>query len=135
MTPENWQRLEGAVLAAVALFAASVLSGWWWPLALFLAFDLSALGYLANTRVGAFFYNLVHSYWAPPLLLVWAFADAASDNGGAWRVLVLVACSWFFHVGVDRALGYGLKHADSFQHTHLGWIGNARRGAEKSSPH
>ncbi|TDB99096.1 DUF4260 family protein [Actinomadura sp. 7K534] len=33
-----------------------------------------------------------------------------------------------FHVGVDRALGYGLKLPDSFRHTHLGEIG-------KNPPH
>lgn len=30
---------------------------------------------------------------------------------------------WAFHVGVDRALGYGLKFRDRFTHTHLGEIG------------
>lgn len=27
------------------------------------------------------------------------------------------------HSSLDRVLGYGLKHADSFQNTHLGVIG------------
>jgi hypothetical protein len=27
------------------------------------------------------------------------------------------------HSSLDRVLGYGLKHSDSFQHTHLGVIG------------
>jgi hypothetical protein len=26
-------------------------------------------------------------------------------------------------IGMDRALGYGLKYDDSLQHTHLGQIG------------
>jgi Domain of unknown function (DUF4260) len=32
------------------------------------------------------------------------------------------------HVGFDRALGYGLKYAAAFGHTHLGRIG--KRGSE-----
>jgi hypothetical protein len=35
----------------------------------------------------------------------------------------VLACAWAFHVGVDRALGYGLKLPDSFRSTHLGRIG------------
>jgi len=40
--------------------------------------------------------------------------------------------AWGFHVAVDRALGYGLKFNDDFQHTHLGWIGNKRRTVQSS---
>jgi hypothetical protein len=29
------------------------------------------------------------------------------------------------HSSLDRALGYGLKYPDAFQHTHLGTIGRA----------
>ena len=29
------------------------------------------------------------------------------------------------HSSLDRALGYGLKYSDSFQHSHLGMIGRA----------
>jgi hypothetical protein len=30
------------------------------------------------------------------------------------------------HIGLDRALGYGLKLPDDFRHTHLGTIGADR---------
>jgi hypothetical protein len=33
---------------------------------------------------------------------------------------------WFAHIGMDRALGYGLKYDDAFTHTHLGIIRNGR---------
>ena len=120
MTPTHWQRLENAAIAAAIVVATVTLDyAWWWLLALFLVFDLSALGYAANTRVGAFFYNAVHSYWAPAVLGVIALVSDVRWAG-------LVALAWAFHVAVDRAIGYGLKHADSFQHTHLGWIGKHR---------
>jgi hypothetical protein len=34
-----------------------------------------------------------------------------------------IALIWLAHVGVDRALGYGLKYASAFGDTHLGRIG------------
>ena len=37
-----------------------------------------------------------------------------------WFPLLLLA-----HTSMDRVMGYGLKHTDSFQHTHLGRIGAA----------
>ena len=127
MTPVTWQRLEGAALALVALAAAVMLDGWWWPLALFLVFDLSALGYMAGTRIGAAAYNAGHALVGPSVMAGWALARWGFGVPGG-RVAALVAAAWAFHVGVDRALGYGLKHADSFQHTHLGWIGRSRAG-------
>jgi hypothetical protein len=47
-------------------------------------------------------------------------------EGGA----IAAGClAWAFHIGVDRALGYGLKFEDGFQHTHLGTIGRGGRPA------
>jgi hypothetical protein len=34
-----------------------------------------------------------------------------------------VALIWSAHIGIDRALGYGLKYGDGFASTHLGPIG------------
>ncbi|MCU1586822.1 MAG: conserved rane protein of unknown function, partial [Frankiales bacterium] len=76
----------------------------------------SAVGYARSTRTGAAFYNLAHSYPAPALL--GAVAVATSDH--LWQAVALV---WLAHIGMDRALGYGLKYDDSFKHTHLGSIG------------
>jgi len=110
-------RLEGlaAFAAAVALYAHAGFS-WWIFAALILAPDLAMLGYLAGPRAGAAAYNLVHTYaLALPLALAGFFlsAPAASAVG-----LILVA-----HIGMDRALGYGLKYAAAFGDTHLGRIG------------
>lgn len=46
----------------------------------------------------------------------WSGVTAVTMAGG-----ILVA-----HVGMDRAVGYGLKLPTSFQDTHLGRIGRAR---------
>jgi hypothetical protein len=34
-----------------------------------------------------------------------------------------VAALWALHIGVDRALGYGLKYPTAFADTHLGRVG------------
>jgi hypothetical protein len=34
-----------------------------------------------------------------------------------------LALIWFAHIGMDRALGFGLKYPTAFRHTHLGRIG------------
>jgi hypothetical protein len=40
--------------------------------------------------------------------------------------LSALALVWFAHIGMDRALGYGLKYDDAFTHTHLGIIGASK---------
>ncbi|MDB5619562.1 MAG: hypothetical protein JWQ24_3800 [Tardiphaga sp.] len=34
-----------------------------------------------------------------------------------------IALIWLAHIGLDRALGYGLKYVAGFRFTHLGRIG------------
>lgn len=124
----NWQRLENSLIAAGIILSVVVWSQSWWVLLLaFLAFDLSALGYLINQRVGAFCYNLVHNYTAPALFIMGWAALQLGDVNADWMV-ILAAC-WGFHVAVDRALGFGLK-LGPFAHTHLGPIGKAAPGRE-----
>lgn len=126
MQPVPAQRLEN-LLVAVAILVAFVVTGagWWWPLVAFLAFDLSALGYLAGPRVGAAAYNVVHSYLAPAALATAGLVLGSVGIDGFWPLFV--AGLWAFHVAADRALGYGLKLVEGFEHTHLGLIGKARR--------
>jgi hypothetical protein len=118
------QRVEAGAVAIIAVVAVVVLyPDWWWVvLAAFLAFDLSMLGYVRSTAVGATTYNVVHNYAFPALAALAALtldpvSPAMSTAAG------VLACAWAFHVGVDRALGYGLKLPDSFRNTHLGRIG------------
>ena len=37
-----------------------------------------------------------------------------------------IAMIWLAHIGIDRALGYGLKYSAGFGFTHLGRIGQRR---------
>ncbi|GIJ76708.1 protein of unknown function [Micromonospora phaseoli] len=126
LSPVAAQRVEAAVVAALAV-VVTVTAGypWWSLLALFLVFDLSMLGYLHGPRFGAFCYNLAHSYTLPAALGVVAVAEAGFGDQNRW--LGVLAIAWVFHIAIDRALGYGLKTAEGFEHTHLGPIGKARR--------
>ena len=103
-------RLEGGAIATAAV-VFFVLTGfaWWWLLALFLVFDLSAVGYAVSNRAGARGYNLVHNFAGPALLL--AVYGILIAFGLAFWPLAFVAGCWFFHVGLDRALGYGPRPA------------------------
>jgi hypothetical protein len=115
--PRTMLRLEG-----LALFLGMTLlywcwdGSWWIYAALFLAPDLSFLGYLAGPRLGAILYNAAHSYMVPMALMTAGFAIAEP-------LVLSVAMIWLAHIGFDRALGYGLKYASGFGFTHLGRIG------------
>jgi hypothetical protein len=120
-TPIFLQRMEGLALliAAISLFSWSD-QNWWWFALLLLAPDLSMAGYAVDTSLGATIYNLGHTLVWPIILL-----------GGGWaadrRLIVALGAVWLAHIGMDRALGYGLKLKEGFKHTHLGIIGGAGR--------
>lgn len=120
------QRIESVFIAAlvIGVFIA-VGYAWWWLLVLFVAFDISAIGYLRGPRLGALLYNIGHSYAMPALLVGIAVALAAL--GHTIEPLGVIGGAWMFHIAADRALGFGLKEPDSFTHTHLGRPGKAGR--------
>jgi hypothetical protein len=110
-------RLEGLTLFAGMTLLYAVWDGSWWVYAiLFLAPDLSFLGYLAGPRPGAIVYNAAHSYMAPMALMTTGFALSSP-------LVLSIAMIWLAHIGIDRALGYGLKYSAGFGFTHLGRIG------------
>jgi hypothetical protein len=110
-------RLEGLTLflGMVALYGSW--DGSWWVFALlFFVPDLSFLAYLSDAKFGALVYNAAHSYMAPVALMTLGF-------GFASPLVLSIALIWLAHIGIDRALGYGLKYSTGFNFTHLGRIG------------
>lgn len=105
-------------------YLASLYLGYsWWVFLLWLfAPDLSMLGYLVNTRVGAFSYNLFHHQ---------GFGIAIGIAGVilSQPALQLAGLVLFGHSAMDRIMGYGLKYPDDFRHTHMGWIGKEEQKA------
>ena len=114
ISTQGWLlRVESLTILAAALAVYAAYDFAWWMLpALFLVPDLSALGYLLGARTGAAVYNAAHIYAAPLALGGVAFATG-------WDLGIQLALIWVVHIAVDRLLGYGLKYADSFKHTHL----------------
>ena len=107
------------VLVAACLAYGSIYPGKWWLFALlFLAPDVSLLGYMvskdaqADRPWAALFYNTLHSYVLPLLLgvVAWKFS---------WAWGGIIALIWISHIAFDRLLGYGLKFPGSFKHTHI----------------
>ena len=91
---------------------------WWIWIPIFLAPDLSMLGYLINNKIGAYTYNLFHHQLvaiviaATGMLLQLPYVELAG--------LVLLG-----HSSLDRVMGYGLKFTTGFKFTHLGTTAKA----------
>ena len=111
--PRMLLRAEGVAVgvAAIALYFHADYP-WWLLLALVLAPDLSMIGYLAGSTTGAAAYDAVHTYVLPVAL---AAVGLVVDADTA----VQIGLIWLTHIGVDRAVGYGLKYPTHFKDTHL----------------
>ena len=120
MTVRGWLRLEGvaAFVAGLALYGW-LGAPWLAVLPLLLLPDVSMVGYLRSPRLGALTYNVVHNWAAGLGVLGLGLATGSVPISVLGAILIA-------HVGMDRALGYGLKLPTSFQDTHLGRIGRAR---------
>jgi hypothetical protein len=112
-----FQRIEAATIFAASLFIYIKLD---FSILVFIlllfVFDVFMIGYLFNSKIGAYCYNLGHSMIAPPILFAIGFATDA-------RILIGFSLIWLAHIGMDRLLGYGLKFTTGFKETHLGHIG------------
>jgi hypothetical protein len=116
-------RIEGlCVLIAALLFYPKLGFSWGTFALFFLTPDLSFLGYLAGSRMGAIAYNSAHSYIGAIGCLIVGYLLIAP-------VFICAGMIWCTHIGFDRALGYGLKYSTGFSFTHLGLIGRFAKRA------
>lgn len=90
---------------------------WWLILLLFLSPDIGMLGYLINTKVGAFTYNVFHHKGL-------AIAIGSLGYFLGLPEFYFIGILLYTHAAFDRVLGYGLKYGSGFKDTHLGKIGN-----------
>ena len=90
-------------------------ASWWQPVVFAIAPDITlffgsrpglARGQLDPRAVP--FYNAVHRFWAPAVLILSAFLL----HGDAW---VAAGLAWCAHIGFDRSLGFGLRTPEGFQ--------------------
>jgi hypothetical protein len=111
--PKGLLQLEGAAMFIAALAAYADLGGAWWLFVLLLlAPDLFMLPYLVNPQWGAWGYNLGHQIVLPLGLLGLGVAIETP-------AVTQLALIWLAHIGMDRAVGYGLKYPTNFKETHL----------------
>ena len=111
--PRVLLRAEGVAVAvtAIALYLHADYP-WWLLVVLALAPDLSMVGYAAGPTIGAAAYDAAHTYSLPVVLAaIGVIADA--------EIAIQVGLIWLAHIGVDRAIGYGLKYPTGFKDTHL----------------
>jgi hypothetical protein len=112
-------QVEEAAITGVAIYFLTRhslgLSIWVW-IPLFFSPDISTLGYLAGNRAGAFTYNLFHNRAISLLIATAGFLLHQ-------EVMITIGILLFAHSSFDRMLGYGLKHDDAFNNTHLGRMG------------
>jgi len=80
-------------------------------LVLFLAPDLAMAGYARGPKVGAFIYNIFHTYVGPAMLAGAGFYFVPEA--------VPFALIWAAHIGMDRVFAYGLKYPEAFSSNHL----------------
>ncbi|WP_339868112.1 DUF4260 domain-containing protein [uncultured Algoriphagus sp.] len=116
----NLLKLEEAAIFLLSIYLFSTLDfAWWWFPALLLVPDIGMIGYLFNPKIGAFIYNVLHHRLIAAAV---AFYGLAFGN----EYWILSGIILFAHISFDRFMGYGLKFNDSFNHTHLGRIGNIK---------
>jgi hypothetical protein len=92
---------------------------WILYLALFFIPDLSFAFFLITKKIGAIAYNVFHHQGV--LVLLFLIGYFLKEDSIMKIALIFLAHSTF-----DRVAGYGLKYFDSFDHTHLGWIGKSK---------
>jgi len=125
---KNLLRLEELALFLLAVFLFAELNyPWWLFLALFLTPDLGALGYLGGPRAGAVTYDLTHH---KGIAIVFYLAGSLASS----EALQLIGVMLLAHSSLDRVFGYGLRYMDSFDHTHLGWVGKTGRKMAAEQP-
>lgn len=110
-------KLEELGLFILGIYLFSLLNfEWWWFLVLILVPDFSMIGYIFNTKIGAFLYNIFHHRGIAVLLYIIGCYFKI-------EILQLTGIILFSHSSMDRIFGYGLKYESGFKYTHLGEIG------------
>ncbi len=108
----------GFVATGIAIGVVVTQHATWWQLVVFaIAPDITLLagmwpglprGQLHPSAVP--FYNAVHRYWAPVVLVVAALLLRSPE----W---VAAGLAWIAHISFDRSLGFGLRTREGFQRT------------------
>ena len=118
---KNVLKLESASLFLLftLTYFHSYQGAWGFYLAIFFLPDVSFALFLITKKLGAIAYNIFHHQGVLILLLLIGYF-LKEDS------IMKVALIFLAHSNFDRVAGYGLKYFDSFDHTHLGWVGKSK---------
>jgi hypothetical protein len=97
---------------------------WTLYISLFFIPDVSFSLHLISKKWGALAYNIFHHQGA--LIILFLIGYFFKDD-----TFMKVGMIFLAHSTFDRVAGYGLKYLDSFDHTHLGWVGKSKHLNEK----
>ena len=113
-------KLESLGLFSLSIWAYSAFfpNEWGTFAWLILAPDLSFLALIISQKLGLYAYNFFHHQGIIALSMLLGYY-------GHIPMLFQISLIFMAHSTMDRVLGYGLK-LESFEHTHLGWIGKSR---------
>ena len=92
---------------------------WRFYLALFFLPDVSFALFLISKKLGAIAYNVFHHQGVLSIVFIVGYL-IQSD------LTMKISLIFLAHSTFDRVAGYGLKYLDSFDHTHLGWVGKSK---------
>lgn len=129
---KNLIKLEELAQFAVCVFVLAQFNvPWWCYLLVLVGPDISMAGYLVNTSIGTKAYNLFHHKGFALLVMSVGYmvhvdnvmSTVLTDEVVGINPYLITGLILYGHASLDRIFGYGLKFGDSFQHTHLGWIG------------
>lgn len=114
-------KLEQLVIFLAATFSYFYYfdGSWEYYALLFFAPDLAFLFMLLGREWTVIAYNLLH-HQGLAILLIFIGLLASSD------ITLHIGLIFLAHSAFDRIVGYGLKFADSLDHTHLGWVGKSK---------
>ncbi|WP_295119561.1 DUF4260 domain-containing protein [uncultured Chitinophaga sp.] len=104
------------ILSVVLLNIMPLHFAWWAWILIFLAPDLSMLGYLFGNKAGAVVYNVFHHQLVA--VVIWVVGLLLHQPYVEFTGLVLLG-----HSSLDRVMGIGLKLPEGFSFTHLGVVG------------
>ena len=113
---KNLLRLEEIGMMALGIYFLTIhnldMATWIWFI-IFFSPDVSMLGYLVSSKVGAISYNIFHHKGI-------AIACMGIGYFAKLEVLLTIGILLFAHASFDRIMGYGLKYYAGFNDTHLG---------------
>jgi hypothetical protein len=118
---KNVLKLESAGLFLLFTTAYFYLfpGNWGFYLAMFFIPDLSFALIIISKKLAVIAYNIFHHQGVLAIFLIIGYLIKID-------YLIKVALIFLAHSTFDRVAGYGLKYFDSFDHTHLGWVGKSK---------